>query len=171
MAEKRLSELDALTTPAPGDLYDTSEDNGDTTYTSKKITFANMSTGIASSSALANIRTTSFGITIDNGVSDITTGLKGYAVIPYAGTIRSWRIVATTTGSIVIDIWKANNAIPTAANTITGTEKPTLASQQINSDTSLGSWTTSISVGDVIGFNVDSGSGVNKVTLTIEVEK
>jgi hypothetical protein len=113
----------------------------------------------------------SFGITIDGAGSTITTGNKGHVVIPYNGTITGWTIVADQSGSCVIDVWKANNLIPTSSNTIAGTEKPTLSNQQLNSDTNLTTWTSSISTGDIIAFNVDSATTVTRVNLSISVIK
>ena len=113
----------------------------------------------------------SFGITIDGAGSTITTGNKGHVVIPYNGTITGWTIVADQSGSCVIDVWRANNLIPTSSNTIAGTEKPTLSNQQLNSDTNLTTWTSSISTGDIIAFNVDSATTVTRVNLSISVIK
>lgn len=111
-----------------------------------------------------------FGITIDGGGSAITTGVKGYLVAGFSGVIVGWDIVANASGSIVIDVWKsAANTIPTVANTIAGTEKPTLSSAQINNDLTLTTWSTVLTKGEVIGFNVDSASTVTRVTLTIRV--
>jgi hypothetical protein len=92
-----------------------------------------------------------------------------YWTCPYSGTITGWYLNADASGSCVIDIWKANAAIPTNANSIAGTEKPTLSTQQLNSDVALSSWTTSVSVGDIFGFEVESASTVTKVVLTISV--
>ncbi len=115
----------------------------------------------------------SFGITIDGGGNVITTGTKGYVTIPYDCTITGWDIFADQTGSCVIDLWKDtySNFAPTIADTITGTEKPTLSSQQKNRDTSLTTWTTNISAGDIIAFNVDSASTVQRVNVIIKVNK
>jgi len=110
------------------------------------------------------------GITIDGGGAAITTGVKGYLEIPFAMTITGWTLVADQSGSIVIDVWKDTyaNFPPTVADTIAGTEKPTLSSAQKNQDTSLTTWTTSVAAGDIIGFNVDSAATVTKVTLVIK---
>ena len=120
-----------------------------------------------------NIRLGSFGITIDGGGSAITTGVKGYVEIPYDGTITGWNLFADQTGSIVIDVWKDTyaNFPPTVADTIAGSEKPTLSSVQKNQDLSLSTWTTSVSAGDIIAFNVDSASTVTRVTLSINITK
>jgi fibronectin-binding autotransporter adhesin len=113
----------------------------------------------------------SFGITIDGAGSTVTTGEKGFLIVPYAGTITGWTLIADQTGNCVIDVWKAAGTIPTVANTITGTEKPTLSSQQIASDLTLTSWTTSVAAGDVVAFNVDSASTITRVNLSIYITK
>ncbi len=112
----------------------------------------------------------SFGITIDGAGSVITNGVKGYAIIPYNATIIGWDIIGNTSGGCAIDIWK-DISIPTSANTITGTEIPTLLSQQINSDNNLTSWNTSIFINDIIAFNVISASTVSRINLIIKVIK
>lgn len=112
----------------------------------------------------------SFGITIDGGGSAITTGVKGDITIPFNGTILGWYLTADVVGSVVIDIWKDvfANFPPTVADSIAGSEKPTLSSAVSNSDTNLTTWpTTSVSVGDVVRFNVDSASTVARVNLVI----
>lgn len=110
------------------------------------------------------------GITIDGGGDVLTVGTKGYIVCNKAGTIDRWDLVADQSGSIVMDVWKATNpSIPTNANSITGTEKPTLTAAQIASDIALSTWTTSVAVGDVFGFEIESVSTVTRVTLTIGI--
>ena len=111
--------------------------------------------------------TGTIGITIDGGGSTITTGVKGYIVVPNARTITGWYVVGAPSGSIVVDVWRANASIPTVANTITGTEKPTLSSSQYNSDLSLSTWTTALVANDVIVFNVDSATTITKATIVI----
>ena len=111
------------------------------------------------------------GMTIDNGVDVITTGVKGYIVSPFDCNVSSWSIVGDISGSIVIDVWKTNGAIPTVANTITGSQKPTLVSQQLATSSNVSTWIKNIVVGDVIGYNVDTVSNVTSITLTIGVEK
>lgn len=115
----------------------------------------------------------SIGITIDGAGSAITTGVKGYITIPYDCEIVGWTILADQSGSIVVDVWKDTyaNFPPTSGDSIAGTEKPTLSSAQKNEDNDLTSWTTSVSSGDVIAFNVDSASGVERVNLTLKINK
>ena len=116
-----------------------------------------------------NLRTASFGITIDGGGSAITTGVKGYVTIPFGMTITGWDILADQNGSIVIDVWKDTyaNYPPTVADTIAGTEKPTISATNKNQDASLSTWSTAVVAGDVVGFNVDSVSALTRVTLVV----
>ena len=110
---------------------------------------------------------------INGGGSAITTGQKGHLEIPFACTITGWTILADQSGSIVVDVWKDTyaNFPPTVADTITGTEKPTLASVQKNQDLSLTTWTTAVAAGDILAFNVDSVATVTRVTLSIRATK
>jgi hypothetical protein len=118
----------------------------------------------------SRIRTITFGV--DGGGSAITTGTKGYLPkIPYAGTIVSWRLIAAESGSVVMDVWKTNAAVPTDGNTITASAKPTLSSQQLADSSTLTGWTTSVAVGDVFGFEVESATTVTRVVLVLEIQE
>ena len=113
------------------------------------------------------------GATIDGSGGTITIGQKGYIQIPYACTINSWRIIANASGSIVVDVWKAAApTIPTVANVITASAKPTLtAPQQTSASSTLTGWTTSVAANDIIGFNVNSATTVSWVILQLLVTK
>lgn len=116
--------------------------------------------------------TGSFGITVDGSSSVLTTGVKGFIVMPYNATIIGWDIIGNTSGNCVFDIWKSSGlTIPTVINTITGSEKPTLNSQQINSDNTLSSWSTEVFINDIIAFNVDSATTISRINLIIKVIK
>jgi len=119
--------------------------------------------------ASALVRTV--GITIDGGGSEITAGLKGFVQIPFSGTITRWTLLADTAGDIVIDVWKDTlaNYPPTVADTIAGAEKPTLSAAQAGEDTNLTTWTTAVTAGDVLGFNVDSVATLTRATLILWV--
>ena len=114
------------------------------------------------------------GITIDGAGSAITTGIAGSIIVPYACVIDCWAVIADQSGSIVVDVWKGSSplTIPTSASdSIAGSEKPTLSSQQINTDLNLTTWTTNLVFGDVLVFNVDSATTVERITLQIKVIK
>lgn len=112
-------------------------------------------------------------VNLDNGGSVITTGegTAFYTASEY-GKIIGWHITGYPSGSIIIDLWKRSNAIPTNLDSITGSEKPTLNSQQINSDTELTTWTDrQIRPGDVLGINIQSVSNLTSCVLTLKIQR
>lgn len=118
--------------------------------------------------------TAAIGYTINGGGTTITTGLAGNGVsIPFNATITAVTMQANTTGSIVIDIWKDSyaNFPPTVADSICGSAKPTITSSNKSQDSTLTGWTTSITAGDILYFNVDSVSSIANVVLTLTVTK
>lgn len=128
--------------------------------------------GTASAGATTNQNRRAIYLVLDGGGQAITTGIKADVRVPYSGTITGWELVANASGSIVIDVWKDTyaNFPPTVADTIAGTEKPTLSSASKNQDTALSTWTTTVTAGDWIRFNVDSASTVQRVALAIQVD-
>ncbi len=135
-------------------------------------------TALAFSSVTAPSRVSTIPFQIvDDGVTVITTGLKGFFRVPFACTITGWQILSTdaagpaTAGSIVVDLWKDTSANypPTVADTITASAKPTLSAANFVSSTTLTGWTTSLAAGDVLAFNVDSAALVTRVLLQLTV--
>lgn len=112
------------------------------------------------------------GVGLNGNGSVITTGVKSYLTVPYSGIITGWELLSTATGSIVIDVWKDTyaNYPPTLSDSICGIDKPTLSSQIKNNNNTLTAWSTSVSEGDIIAFNVES-STVTQVTLTLKINK
>ena len=116
------------------------------------------------------------GLLIDGAGAAITTGVKGFLSVPFAGTITGWTLLSTdgsaTAGSIVIDVWKDTyaNYPPVVGDSITASAKPTLSSVNKNASTTLTGWTTSIAAGDVLGFKVDSAATVTRVVLSLTVQ-
>lgn len=108
---------------------------------------------------------------IDGGGSTIASGQQCFTTVPYSCVVNSWRLIADQSGSIVIDVWKDSfaNYPPTVADSIAGSEKPTLSSEIKAEDTSLTTWSSSITAGDTLMFSVDSASGVQNVQLTLNM--
>jgi hypothetical protein len=115
----------------------------------------------------------SVGIVIDGGGSVISTGVKGFVECPYTGTIVQATLLADQSGSIVIDVWKDTyaNYPPTDADSITAAAPPTISTATKSQDSTLTGWTTSITAGDIIGFNVDSVTTLTRVTLVLKINR
>lgn len=146
------------------------------TYSTGLIRFTNNSGGTFNVTGLTNTTNINFGstgIVVDNTPNPITTGFKGSVTIPYSGTIVSWTILADQTGTVQLDIWNTTYAgYPgSAANSITGGNYITLTSQSKNTSSTLTGWTTTVSPGDILQWNVNSASTVNKITVTLNITK
>jgi hypothetical protein len=126
-------------------------------------------TATGSVAASANTLTTAIAFIIDGGGSAITTGVKGDIEIPFACTITAARLLADQSGSIVVDIWKDTyaNFPPTDADSITASAPPTISSATKSEDTTLTGWTTSITAGNILRFNVDSVTSIQRVTVSL----
>lgn len=95
-----------------------------------------------------------------------------YFRVPHKFTVTGWEIVATGDAPVsttaVVDVWldTGANYPPTNADSIAGTEKPTLTAATRATDTSLSTWTdTSFEAGDYLGFECESISGGESVTV------
>jgi len=110
---------------------------------------------------------------IDGGGAAITTGIKGDIQLDFAGTIQQVTALADQSGSIVVDIWKDSyaNFPATDADSITASAPPTITTAVKSQDSTLTGWTTIISVGDHLRFNVDSITTCERVTVALKIKK
>lgn len=110
---------------------------------------------------------------IDGGGEAITTGVKGMVQIDFDCTIQQVTTLGDQSGSVVVDIWKDSyaNFPATDADSITASAPPTLSSAQKSQDSSLSGWTTAVSAGDHLIFNVDSATTVTRVTIALKIKK
>ena len=110
---------------------------------------------------------------IDGGGAEIADGISGWVEIPFACTILQCTLLADQTGSITIDIWKDTyaNYPPDNADTITGANEPAIAAGIKDQDSTLTDWTTSVSAGDILYFNVDSCTTIEKCLVSLKIKK
>lgn len=113
---------------------------------------------------------------IDGGGNTITTGTKGYLEVPFQCTISVATLLADRSGSIVVDIWKCTYAQfdagathPVASDSITGGNPPTIITDTKSQDSTLTGWTTTVSAGDILAFNVNSATSIQRVTTALKV--
>jgi len=115
--------------------------------------------------SISTTQTTSFGITLDGLSGIISTGSKGFIVIPYNATIQKWYIQSDISGSIVIDIKRSGSSIVGGGNT------PTLSSASSANATVSGWTSTTITAYDTIEFSVTSSSTLTRVNLSIIIQR
>jgi len=110
---------------------------------------------------------------IGNGTDAITTGIKGTLEIPWDATITKATLLCDQTGSIVVDAWVDTyaNYPPTVADTITASAPMTISSAIKSQDTTLTGWTTAVSAGSIVRFNVNSASTVTECLISLGVDK
>jgi hypothetical protein len=118
-----------------------------------------------------NQRTTAIEFVIDGGGSAIAAGLKGFIQVPMACSIVAGRLLADQAGSIVVDVWKDSfaNYPPADADSITASAPLTISGGTKSEDATLAGWAKGVAAGDVLGFNVDSASGIRRVTVVLVV--
>lgn len=127
-------------------------------------------TGATGPAQVANVE-----FVIGNGSDVITTGMKGYLRLDFAGTIQANTILLDVSGSIVINIWKctytdfAPPTHPAVGDKITASAPPTVTGALKSTDSTLTGWTTSFAAGDIFGFNVDSVASAKRATIALKV--
>ncbi len=110
---------------------------------------------------------------IDGGGSAITTGIKGDVQVPFDCTIEEVTLLADQTGSITVDIWKDTyaNFPATDADSITASAVPAISSGTKDQDSTLTGWTTSVTAGEHLRFNVDSAATIERCTVVLKVRR
>lgn len=124
-------------------------------------------------SDLADLAAEAIEFVVEGGGAVIATGIKGDLLVPFACTIAKATLLADQTGSIVVNVWKDTyaNFPPTVADKITASAPPTISSATKSQDATLSGWTTGIAAGDILRFNVDSVTSIQRCTLALEVTK
>jgi hypothetical protein len=110
---------------------------------------------------------------MDGGGSVLATGVRGSLYVPFACTITAATLLAPhQIGSIVVDVWKTplGSYPASAGNSICASDLPTLSAAREMTDTTLTGWTTAISAGDTLTFNINSVTSLDEATLILTVQ-
>lgn len=144
---------------------------------SSSITNGDLSGDVTTSGTLVTTlktaaRTRGITFAIDGGGLVLTSGVKADVYVPYACTITAATMLADQTGSVTVDIKKcAYGSFPGSLASITASSAPAItAGNQKSQDTTLSSWTTSISAGDVLEFEITgTPTSITRLNLTLTV--
>jgi hypothetical protein len=130
-------------------------------------------TDAATARATLGVAVSSINFVIDGGGAVLTTGVKGDLIVDFACTINSVTLLADQSGSVVVNIWKDTyaNYPPVVGDKITASAPPTITTATKSQDATLTGWTTAITAGDTLRFNVDSVTTIQRVTLTLKVTR
>lgn len=135
-------------------------------------------TGLISQLALASVLPGSIEFLIDGAGGTIAAQTWGYLTVPFNATLTSATLLADQTGSIIVNVWKCTYAAfnppttPAAANSITSATPPTISAAKKSQDAALAGWTTDLSEGDVLAFQVPSTpTAITRVTLSLNLTR
>lgn len=107
---------------------------------------------------------------VDATPNVVGVGVKGQVTIDVTGTIESWTLVSDVVGNLVISVKKATYASYPSFTYISGTEKPTLSSQSKNKDDGLSTWTTILTAGDILRFEVESCDLIKQFMIAMKLK-
>ena len=141
-------------------------------------------TGDVTTSALAatlkaNLKLADIIGIIDGGGSAIAGGKLVYIPVDFACTITQVTLLADQSGSLTCNVWKctyaqfdAGSTHPVSGDSIAASAVPALSSATKYQDSTLSGWTTTVSAGDVIAFQVPStATNVTRLTVALKVTK
>lgn len=149
------------------------EADGSPAGTATAFIFSNSSLAFSGGTATVyTAGTTVIPFVINGGGSAIGTGVVGDLELGQAYTIVGCDMFGDTTGTAVVDIYKAAKASFPPVSSICASAKPTITNAAFAAPASnLASWTTSISAGDVLRFNVDSNAGFTRLLVHLAVTR
>jgi hypothetical protein len=127
----------------------------------------------------ASVKTADVVGIIDGGGSAITGGKLIYVTVDFPCTINQVTLLADQSGSLTCNIWKctysqfdAGSTHPVTGDSITASDTPALSSATKYQDSTLTGWTTSITAGDILAFQIPSNAtAVTRLTVTLKVTK
>lgn len=120
-----------------------------------------------------DLRVATLNFSIDAFTNVITTGSKGVVVIPFPCNLVKVRLLSrpSETGSIVMDVRKADFANYPNLVSIVGDVAPEISSSNKYEDDVLTNWDTIINADDQLEFVVDSVTDFTQVTVSLFLEK
>lgn len=107
------------------------------------------------------------GFAMNNAGAVIDTGTLGFARVAKSGTITAWTMRSDLNTTTTVTIKKCAAASFPTTSSIVASAKPTLTAQTSNTSSTLTGWTTTVTEGDYIEYNVDTNN--NAASLALEL--
>lgn len=106
---------------------------------------------------------------VDGSGGVLTAGTKHPIKIPYSGTLQGWLLIASPSGSVTVDVFRAANGAGLPVTSIIGPgTKPALSSAVENSSATFPSWTsTTLTAKDNLAISLSGISAVTYCALTL----
>lgn len=102
----------------------------------------------------------------------VAVGTKGYIRAPYDATITGYTILTDVSATVTLDVWKiaSGTALPTNSNSITASAKPTLTADDVVHSTTLTGWTTAVTAGDILAWEVEANNNAHLIVFLLEFD-
>ncbi len=107
---------------------------------------------------------------IDSGSLPMQVGDKGSLTIDVTGVIENIRVLSDQTGDIVFDISKTTFADFPNFNSITSGNRVQLINKDKYFDDVLNNWTSTITAGDILRFDVISVNNIRRVLISLKLK-
>jgi hypothetical protein len=114
----------------------------------------------------SNILSASINFNIYESGNIITTGSKGYVLVPSNFITKQWYITSDTSSTTVIDVKKCTYSGYPTTTSIVSTDTPSLSSSSKNRNLNVTLW-TNISASDYLEFYVNSNSAAKNISISI----
>ena len=136
---------------------------------------SSITSGTFDDARIPDIGVVAINYVIDGGGAAIGTGIKGDLEVPFTCHVDRWTLLADQHGSIVVDVWRDAYASfpPTDADSMPGTTNmPAISGTVAAQGTDLSGWgTQGIGAGDILRYNIDSCTSIERCTLALKVTK
>ena len=112
---------------------------------------------------------------VDAGSAPMSSGIKGEMTLDVSGKIESWTIIGDQSAQVQFDIKKVDYANFPNFSSICGTEKPTLGNigagttQRINQNTTLSTWNTALTAGDILQFEIVYAINIQRCVVSMKL--
>lgn len=112
-------------------------------------------------------------VVIDGGGAAIATGIKLDLVLPFNAYLKQHVMIAKTSGSIVLDLWKCtytaydDSTHPVVGDSVCASAKPTISSSVKAKDTTLTGWSRYWYKEEVVRINVDSCTNITRLSFLL----
>jgi hypothetical protein len=107
---------------------------------------------------------------IDSGSLPMQVGDKGSLTIDVTGVIENIRVLSDQTGDIVFDISKTTFADFPNFNSITSGNRVQLVNTNKYFDDVLNNWTSTITAGDILRFDVISVNNIRRLLISLKLK-
>lgn len=106
---------------------------------------------------------------LDGNGAPLDFTVSGEMVIPFAGTITGWKVLAPESGSLVTTVNKASWAAYPTMSPISGSQPPALTSATLARDDNLTDWQVTIDADDILQIPIVSADNLTQATIVLSI--